>query len=287
MASITEQGTPMSTVEPPPTGADRPAASAVQGAQVVGRIARLLQLVGRSPGGAALADLVRDSGLTRPTVHRLLSSLAAEGLLDQDVGRRTWHYGPEILVMGTIAAQRYPIEELDRPSLIRLAAETGERAFLSMRRGTETVCLLREEGSFPIRSFVLYEGIRLPLGVASAGLAILAYLPEAQVEQLLLQSPEFVQRWGEQHSPEAIRAGLERTRVTGYAVNPGLILEGSWGMGAAIFDRSGLPGWALSITGIAPRFTAERRPALGQLLLEEANRITQALQRPSLRRPTT
>ena len=262
-------------------------AQSVPGAQVVSRIALLLRLVGRNPAGTPLAEIVRDSGLTRPTVHRLLTSLAAEGLLDHDAVRRTWHYGPEVFVMGTVAAARYPIEALARPSLVRLAEATGESAFLSIRRGAETVCLLREEGSFPIRSFVLHEGVRFPLGVASAGLAILAYLPKTEVDALLadtgsVDTETLAARWGTQHSPASIRANLERTRVTGYAVNPGLILEGSWGMGAAIFDRSGRPGWALSLTGIEPRFKPERQKFLGQLLLDEASRITQTLQRPPI-----
>jgi DNA-binding IclR family transcriptional regulator len=250
----------------------------VQGAQVVGRIALLLRLVGRDPNGASLADIVRDSGLTRPTVYRLLGSLAAEGLVVLDPRNNTWRYGPEIFVMGTVAAPRYPVEDLARPSLRRLADMTGESAFLSIRRGNETVCLLREEGSFPIRSFVLHEGVRFPLGVASAGMAILAALPDTEVDQLLDSDSAFVQRWGEQNSPAAIRASLERTRATGYAVNPGLILEGSWGMGAAIFDRAGRPAWALSLTGIEPRFRPERQEYLGHLLVEEAARISRELQ---------
>ncbi|WP_105035045.1 IclR family transcriptional regulator [Cryobacterium aureum] len=266
----------------PPGTQPVPLAQPVQGAQVVARIALLLRLVGRNPAGTPLAEIVRDSGLTRPTVHRLLTSLAAEGLLDHDAVRHTWHYGPEIFVMGTVAAARYPIEELARPSLVRLAEETGESAFLSIRRGVEAVCLLREEGSFPIRSFVLHEGVRFPLGVASAGLAILAYLPDAEVDALLGDTGTIAARWGPQHSPASIRANLERTRETGYAVNPGLILEGSWGMGAAIFDRNGRPGWALSLTGIEPRFKPERQKVLGQLLLDEASRITQTLQRPPI-----
>lgn len=256
------------------TGAGAP----VQGAQVVSRIALLLRLVGRDPDGSSLADIVRDSGLTRPTVYRLLGSLAAEGLLELDPRNNTWRYGPEIFVMGTVAAPLYPIEDLARPSLRRLADTTGESAFLSIRRGNETICLLREEGSFPIRSFVLHEGVRFPLGVASAGMAILAALPDPEVDQLLDSDSAFIQRWGEQNSPAAMRASLERTRAAGYAVNPGLILEGSWGMGAAIFDRAGRPAWALSLTGIEPRFRPERQEYLGHLLVEEAARITRKLQ---------
>jgi DNA-binding IclR family transcriptional regulator len=61
-------------------------------------------------------------------------------------------------------------------------------------------------------------------------------------------------------------------------VNPGLILEGSWGMGAAVFDRHDRPAWALSLTGIEPRFRPERQEYLGKLLLEEAHRMTARLQ---------
>ena len=157
----------------------------VQGAQVVSRVASLLRIVGRKPEGSPLVELVRESGLTRPTVHRLLSSLAAEGLLDQDPASGNWVLGPEILLMGSVASARFPLEDIARPSLRRLAEETGESAFFSIRRGAETVCLLREEGSFPVRSFVLHEGVRFPLGVASAGTAIMAFLPEAEQEELL------------------------------------------------------------------------------------------------------
>jgi DNA-binding IclR family transcriptional regulator len=249
----------------------------VAGAQVVSRIAELLRLVGRSADGMPLAVLVRESGLTRPTVHRLLSSLAAEGLLDHDPVNGNWVLGPEILLMGSVASARFPLEETARPSLRRLAEATGESAFFSIRRGSETVCLLREEGSFPVRSFVLHEGVRFPLGVASAGTAIMAFLPEAEQEELLGRWAEHAGPFAAGHSREVVRANLEQTRLKGYSVNPGLVLEGSWGMGAAVFDQSGRPAWALSLTGIEPRFRTERQEELGNLLMAEAHRISQQL----------
>jgi DNA-binding IclR family transcriptional regulator len=139
------------------------------------------------------------------------------------------------------------------------------------------VCLLREEGSFPVRSFVLHEGVRFPLGVASAGTAIMAFLPEAEQEELLHDWAGHAGAFAAGHPKELVRANLAETRLTGYSVNPGLVLEGSWGMGAAVFDQSGRPAWALSLTGIEPRFKAERQEELGNLLLAEAHRITQKL----------
>lgn len=268
MAARQVQGTPVQS-------------SPVQGAQVVGRVAVLLRLVGRKPEGMSIAGLVRESGLTRPTVYRLLASLAAEGLLDHDHKSGNWILGPEMFLLGSVAAARFPFEDLARPSLRRLAEETGESAFYSIRRGNETVCVLREEGSFPVRSFVLHEGVRFPLGVASAGTAMMAFLPEDEQDAILSGWEHHAGDFATGHTLEIVRGNLERTRLTGYSVNPGLVLEGSWGMAAAVFDALGRPVGALSLTGIEPRFRPERQEFLGKLLMEEAHKISSARPDPT------
>lgn len=246
---------------------------------MVGRIAHVLRAVsGAMPRGIGTTEVARATALARPTAHRLLASLAAEGFLDHDSKAGRWHLGPELYLMGSVAAERYDITDLAREHVRALAEETGESAFLSARRGDETVCVLREDGSFPIRSFVLYEGKRFPLGVASAGLAILSFMTPDAAERYLARA-DLKERFGPEHSTERIRTRIEATREEGYATNPGLIVQGSWGMGAAVFDRAGQPAWALSITGIESRFSRERRPMLGRLLLRYAHAISTTIKR--------
>ncbi|MFG1922857.1 IclR family transcriptional regulator [Cryptosporangium sp. NPDC048952] len=253
---------------------------------VLGRAATVLRaLSAREPDGATTSELARETGLARPTAHRLLSALLGEGLVDRDPAGR-WQLGPELYLLGTAAAARYDVTALAQPSVRRLADATGESAFFSVRRGDETVCLVREDGSFPVRSHVLYAGIRFPLGVASAGLAILAYLPDADVERYLsgasvsgasVSGASRTAAYGPEHTPDAIRDRIAATRRDGYAVNPGLIVEGSWGMGAAVFDARSAPVGALSLTGVAHRFAPHRQPQLGRLLLAEAHRLSTAV----------
>ncbi|MGW9626878.1 IclR family transcriptional regulator [Microbacterium sp. NPDC055521] len=246
----------------------------VPGAQAVARAAALLRLVSASADGAGLQSLARDAGLSRSTAHRLLTALRVEGLVDQDEATARWMPGPELYLMGTVAAARYDITELSRDIVRSLAVKTEESAFLSTRRADETVCLVREEGPFPIRSFVLSEGVRFPLGVASAGLAILAFLPDHDVDAYLQRHPELEHSWGSVHADTPLRRRLRETRARGYAVNPGLIVEGSWGMAAAVFDRQGRPDWALSITGVEFRFGPDRLPQLGRTLLSHAHQLS-------------
>ena len=254
-------------------------AAPVQGAQVVGRLAELLRAVSQEmPHGCSTSRVAERTGIARTTAHRLLASLQHEGFIDRDEQTGRWFLGPELYLMGNVAAERYDVSDLGRAHIHALAEATGESAFLSIRRGNETVCLLREDGSFPIRSFVLFEGKRFPLGVASAGLAILSFLPEAHIDRYLAGT-SLSEQYGDAHQDSAIRERIAETRRNGYAVNPALIVEGSWGMGAAVFGPSGGPSLALSLTGIEARFSDQRRPELGKLLLDHAHQLSMQLSR--------
>ena len=247
-------------------------------ADVTGRIATLLRVVaGAEPKGLSTTAAAVASGLPRPTVHRLATALAAEGLLDRS-GAALWHLGPELFLLSLGAAARYDARNVAQPILRRLALGTGETASFSVRRGNETVCLGQEEGTFPLRSHVLHEGVRFPLGVASAGIAILAFLPAAERREYLTQA-QLTSVWGESHASAAIDKRLGATRRAGYAINPGLIIEGSWGMAAAVFDPDETPIGAISLTGIAARFGRDRRPALGRELLAGAHELSLRLAR--------
>jgi DNA-binding IclR family transcriptional regulator len=245
---------------------------------VVARVAALLRTLSASePHGATTAAAARGSGLARPTAHRLLTVLAEQGLVDR-AASGVWMLGPELFLLGSSASPRYDVTALAQPVVRQLAVTTEESAFYSTRRGDETVCLIREDGSFPLRSHVLYEGIRFPLGVASAGLAILAFLPDRDVADFLDRT-DLTATYGSTHAGDALLERLEETRANGYAVNGGLIVEGSWGMAAAVFDANANPIGALSLTGVEHRFSPDRRPRLGKLLRQAAYHLTQSLSR--------
>ncbi len=251
-------------------------AERIEGAQVVGRVAALLRAVAAAPDGTSTTQVATATGLTRPTTHRLLTSLLGEGCLDRDRTSGRWYLGPEMYLMGMVAAHRYDVTAKARPIVEDLASRSGESAFFSARRGDETICLLRVDGSFPIRSFVLYEGARFPLGVASAGLVILSQLPPREAENYL-QHADLAARWGSNYTRDALGERLDQTRRTGYALNPGLVVEGSFGIGAAVTSGAGRPEWALSLTGVESRFSSQRQAELGELLLKSAHGLKNIL----------
>lgn len=249
---------------------------------VIGRAWSALHAVYRhEPNGASTSQIARDCGLPRPTTHRLLTALLEHGVVDRTTAG-AWTLGPELFILGSVAARRYEVPPAVVATLQALSDQTGESAFYSVRRGDESVCLVCVEGSFPLRSHVLHQGIRFPLGVASAGLAILAFLPESE-STAYLESVDLAHDYGEAHGEASLRARLATARRLGYAVNPGLIVKGSIGIAAAVLDPDGRPVGAVSLTGVEHRFSPQRRPELGRGLVRAAHDVSQAIFGPGSR----
>lgn len=247
----------------PPTG-DLP------GSQSVDRALRLLALVGRgAERGVGLGDIVEESGLNKPTARRLLLALIRAGLVEQDPVSRRYYLGEEAYVLGTLSSPRHGLLELSMESLRRISEITMDTSFVSMRRDNYSVCLHREEGTFPVRTHALQTGYQHPLGIGAGSLAILSALPDDEVERILdAISPVLLEKYPG-YSTRQILDDVEETRRRGYSLNPGRIVPSSWGLGAAIMFPDGRVAGALSIAAIDSRVTARRQPELAAHLKAE------------------
>lgn len=256
--------------------------SAETGTQSLSRALELLRIVAsRSRTGLRLVEAVEQTGLTRPTVHRLLQALTHQGFTAYDPASRRYHLGPEAFVIGTLANERFGIHRAALPCLLRLAAESEDTAFLSVIADRHSVCLHREEGPFPIRSHVLQVGDRHPLGVGSGSLAMLAALPPNEAEAIIVQNTPELEASFPGFPPEFIREQVRLARERGYAVNPGMLTAGSWGVAVAVINRAGQCEGALSIAAIESRLESPRCDRIVSLLTAEARRLAAQLERPA------
>src|ERR1700712_3948825 len=117
------------------------------------------------PDGGRVTQIARTVGLTQATAHRLLQSLVAEGIVEQDARSKLYRLGIEFLAMAAHAGNPGDLRTLCRPALLRLCASLGDSIFLLARSNFDAVCLDRSEGPFPIRSFSGDIGGRVALGV--------------------------------------------------------------------------------------------------------------------------
>lgn len=241
------------------------------GAQSIERAVDLMRRVAAAGvHGSRLKDLVAATGLKQPTVSRLVGALMREGLIEQDAESRRLYLGVEAMALGAIASVRFGIHKLALDALLQLSAATGDSAFLSIPRDSVSICLHREEGAFPIRTQVLKAGDRYPLGVGAGSLAILAAMSDVEVDRVIAKNAAWVAGAFPAYAPDRLRQLVIETRHTGFAVNSGLIVPGSWGIGVAVVDPDGRPAGALSVAAVESRMVEPRRREIAQLIQSAA-----------------
>ncbi len=229
---------------------------------VITRVAAILRAVGRERGGVTTTAVARATDIPRATAHRMLTALAEQGLIDREADNGLWFLGLEIYLLGSVSTSRYDAAPVADDLLRALADDTGESAFPVRQARLGDGVFPRSRGGFPLRSYAL-PGQSIPARYR------LGRPRRAGPSPRTVRSQEYLRRAALQkdRGPRSIRAAIEerlgRTRIDGYSLNPGLLVEGSWGIGAAVFDALGRPQWALSLTGvqagwpaIAPRSSA-------------------------------
>ena len=255
-----------------------PSRAAMSGSQSVDRALRLLALIGREPaGGLPLAEIVTSSGLNKPTARRLLLALMRAGLVEQEPKSRHYCLGEEAFVLGVLAARRHGLLELAMESLRRLSAVTMDTSFLSVRRDHYCVCLHREEGTYPVRTHALQMGDQHPLGVGAGSLALLAAMPNDDVDRIVAANEPVLLARYPGFAPALIRADLALARERGFSVNPGRLVGSSWGIGAAFRYPDGRVAGALSLAAIDSRMQPARQEELAGHLAQEVARMERLL----------
>lgn len=222
--------------------------------------------------GARVTQLARSVGLTQGTTHRILHALIAQGVVEQEERSKRYRLGVDFFALAAQAGNPGGLRALSRPSLLRLCASLGETVFLLAKSGFDAVCLDICEGPFPIRSFTNDIGGRIALGVGQGSLAILAFLPEAEREEIIRFNVPRIRGYGVLDEVY-LRTEIERVRQLGYAGRNSGVLDGMAGVAVPILDRTGTAVAALSVGTLASRLDNERLPMVVELLKRQASAV--------------
>lgn len=245
--------------------------------QSIERAAAILEAVAAGDGhGRRLIDIAADTGLRKATAHRILGTLAQVGLIEQDEHTSRFHLGLRLLSLGMTAAGRYGLADLASECMLGLAERTHDTVYLTVRSGNEAVCVDRVTGMFPIKTLSLNVGDRRPLGVGAGNLAMLAWLPDDEVRQIVAANAQQYPHFGKLDAA-TIMALVEASRELGYAFNDRLILAGMRAVGVPVMGHDGRPVAALSVAAISERMSAARRADIVAWLAEQATVLHERL----------
>lgn len=108
--------------------------------------ASLLRLMSEGPAHQQLTDLADRSEMSLATVHRLLRSLTAAELAEQDPRTSRYGLGPELVRLAERYLSRHPVLTVGAPYLVELRNATGATVQVATLLGEELVLLDRIDG---------------------------------------------------------------------------------------------------------------------------------------------
>jgi DNA-binding IclR family transcriptional regulator len=195
-----------------------------------------------------VAEVAVNAGIARPTAYRFVQTLAAAGYLAQDPldGRLSIGFAVLPLASSLLDRNRLRVEAL--PHLQNLAVKTGERANLGILYRDRVLYIAGvEKPALP----TIYSrfGKNAPAHCSSLGKAILAFLPEAEVRELLSRKPLTAYTPTTITNRNAFMKELAEIRQRGYAIDRAEHVSASCCVAAPIFDASNQPIGAIGVSG--------------------------------------
>jgi DNA-binding IclR family transcriptional regulator len=242
---------------------------------VVSAVSILRELTAAGEQGVTQAELVRTTGISKSTMHNLLSTLEDEGMVVRDDRNRDYRLGPLLIMLGAAASGHTRLVTIASDWLTPLAAERGLSFAIAQRVGdTEAVIVDR---MLPAGLHVgVTIGTRYGPFDGALGKCLLAGLPAAEAEALIRERPSLPEHTARSiTSPDEMLAEVERTRQRGWAASDQEFNENR-AVSAIVKDRSGRTELLLLALGFADSLGEDQIEATGELLVDVARSVRAA-----------
>jgi DNA-binding IclR family transcriptional regulator len=221
------------------------------------RLFALLEIIAKRDSPFTLQAIVDETGLPKPTVHRMLQQLENAEILQRDgngrhysTGQRLTRLAENVLLNSTTQGARHAV-------LRKLVDEIGESCNLTAFSGNEVLYLDRVETAAPLR-FYLHPGSRVPSHCSATGKLFLSQMSPAQRRRLLAAVPLEKFTANTLTNFDQLEQELERVKQQGFAFDEEEFLPGLLCLGILIPSPSGASNMGLAIQAPMMRFSKER-----------------------------
>ncbi|MCP2254019.1 transcriptional regulator, IclR family [Prauserella aidingensis] len=202
----------------------------------------------------SLTDVASATGLSRPTVRRILLTLQELGYARPTDGR--FVLTPRVLDLGMAYVSSMGLWEVARPHMQELVAKVDESVSIAQLDGSDIVYVARV--AIPkIVALRVELGTRFPALATSLGKVLLAALPAEELDRTLAEPTRsgLVPRW--QPGAEERDAVLREVRARGWAVTDQDLALGIRSVAVPLRDGEGRVIAALNVNSHAAETSME------------------------------
>ncbi|KJY73553.1 IclR family transcriptional regulator [Vibrio nigripulchritudo] len=221
------------------------------------RLFALLEVIAEKDEFFSLQSLVEETGLPKPTLHRMLQQLESAGIVQRDhddrhysTGIRLRRFAEKLLLNSTIHSARHAV-------LLQLQKEVGESCNLTALSGGEIVYVDRVETEAPLR-FYLHPGSRVPVHCSATGKLFLANMNAKQRRRVLTTTELDRYTQHTKTSIEELEEELDIVKNNGYAIDNEEFLPGLFCVAVLVPSKRGRSNLGIAIQAPIIRLKPEQ-----------------------------
>jgi IclR family transcriptional regulator, acetate operon repressor len=243
-------------------------------AGTIDKVVGILRFISAQGTKWSIRDLSSALHIPRTSVHRIFKLLTNHGILVFDPKTKIYHWGPEMIRIARAVYQNTEMRGLAQPILREIVDQCNETATLALYdRPTRQIIFVDQ---VQCEQSILYKtpiGIRLPIHAGASGKAIMAFLPEEDIEGIIASG---LQRVTDRTvvDPKCLKKQLSEIRRKGFAISRGERSPETVAIACPIFDfNSGVLGSVL-VTIPSYRFHPQIGNRIRLLVKEGADRLS-------------
>ncbi|MGI9025594.1 MAG: IclR family transcriptional regulator [Burkholderiaceae bacterium] len=189
------------------------------------RLFALLEVIAAKDERYSLQALVGETGLPKPTLHRMLQQLESAGLLHRNGDGRHYSTGTRLRRLAENLLLNDSHHGARHAVLRHLVEEIGESCNITALSGSDVVYLDRVETAAPLR-FYLHPGSRVPAHCSASGKMFLSQMTATQRRRLLAHVPLERYTANTLTDLDALEVEIKRVRRNGFALDDEEFLPG-------------------------------------------------------------
>ena len=241
------------------------------------RALEILEISAAQKKGLKHGEIAQVLNIPKSSLSKLLVSLVSKGYLTLDRASRSYAIGPQILVLASSYLASLDVVQVSQPIVHEVMSKTGESSSLMIKKGKEALIVYKEISNQPMIIATLNIGDLVPLYASACGKAMLAFLPEEELDryfssvELTPLTPKTIT------DPVRLRRDLDNIRVSGIAYSDEETYKDLFGMATPVFDWDHRVVASLTVSFPRMRLNPERKKMIANVLQDSSTEISRKL----------
>jgi IclR family transcriptional regulator, acetate operon repressor len=239
---------------------------------VTGKAFSILEVISLNPEPTIMPEIIRSTGMTKPTAHRIVNLLVDMGFLERDAFDRGFIEGANLVGLAYRTLAAAAPRSLRHSVLQGLSELVGETCNYGVLSGGEVIYLDRVEGKWPL-GLRFDAGSRVPAHCTAIGKLLLSSLSESELRASVEVMPLSAYTTNTITEVKPLMAAFEEIRRDGIGTDNQEFMHGVVCVAVPVKGEGGRFLGGVAISAPEARLTLNEMLGLVPQMQESAERL--------------